>query len=340
MEIAKLHFTSPLHLSRGKSGLDTSFEVLHSDTLKSALFVCALELDLLRGEDARPFFESFTISSAFPFVNDQLFFPRPERLHDSIEGQAQAESNEKIDRKKLKKVKYFSKKRFEELLKGELKILKDNEVRKTKYYSETDIIEPFKSETVQRVVVSRNYDEDGSDTFYTERLYFTEGGGLFFLIDIKDETQRNTIESALLLLGDNGIGSDKSVGNGQFEFKGIEPFAFEQAQNANKQISLSLFSPKKGEVNRADFLELSAYSLTARGGYVASPDNFNRSSLRKKSIVMFTEGAVFPKAELVGDVKDLNPNSDDLREKNLEIKHPIWRDGRALFLPYNLIIKQ
>lgn len=330
MEIAKLKFTSPLHLSKGKSGLDTSFDVLHSDTLKSALFVCALELDLLRGDDAESFFKSFTISSAFPFVGEELFFPKPGWMPKSIEHNAQQKGKNEIDRKKLKKIKYFSKKTFEQLLKGELISLNPTWVRETKYYSEIDIIEPFQSETVQRVVVSRNYDEDGSDTFYTERLYFTEGCGLFFIIDMHDATQRNTIESALLLLGDNGIGSDKSVGNGQFEFKAFEPFVFEQTQNPTKKISLSLFSPQKGEVNDETFLNDSAYSLIKRGGYIASPDNFDNSTLRKKSITMFTEGAVFPTTKtLVGDIKDLKPDIPT-------VKHSIWRDGRALFLPYNL----
>ena len=53
-QIAKLQFTSPLHLSKGKTTLDESLDVLHSDTLKSALFVCALDLfgsEILRGGD-------------------------------------------------------------------------------------------------------------------------------------------------------------------------------------------------------------------------------------------------------------------------------------------------
>ncbi len=334
MEIAKLHFISPLHLSKGKSDTNESFDVLHSDTLKSALFVCALELDLLWGDDAESFFKSFTISSAFPFVDKELFFPKPEWMPKSIEDNAQQSSDNQIDRKKLKKIKYFNQKSFEQLLKGELKALNPEWVRGTKYYPETKIIEPFKSETVQRVVVSRSYNEEGSDTFYTERLYFTEGCGLFFIIDIHDATQRDTIESALRLLGDNGIGSDKSVGNGQFRFDGFEPFEFEKAQNADKQMSLSLFSPKKGEVNDEAFLKGSAYSLIKRGGYIANPEEFDNSTLRKRSIVMFTEGAVFPTTKtLVGDIKDLKPDMP-------KVKHSIWRDGRALFFPYNLILEK
>ena len=328
MEIAKLYFTSPLHLSKGKSGLDTSFEVLHSDTLKSALFVCALELGLIEGHNAVAFFESFTISSAFPFVGSELFFPRPELIPKSIAHNAKQKGKGKIERKTLKKVQYFSKNTFEQLLNGTLVALKPCWIREKAYYSEVDIKKPFDSETVQRVVVSRTQDEDGSDTFYTDRLFFTEGvSGLFFIIRIHDGKQRQVIQSALLLLGDNGIGSDKSVGNGQFDFTGFETIDFKTIEDAPKQVSLSLFSPKKGEVT--EFIEQSAYSLVKRGGYIANPDDFDNSTLRKKSIVMFTEGSVFPNTTLVGDVKDLKPDVST-------VSHPIYRDGRALFLPYNL----
>lgn len=333
LKIAKLQFTSPLHLSRGKTTLDESLDVLHSDTLKSALFVCALDLfggEILRGDEGKNFFEKFTISSAFPFTPNELFFPRPEWLPKSIEKQTEPDATPKIDRKALKSVKYFNQSNFERLLKGELVTLDPNYVKK--YYSERNIKSPFQSETVQRVTVNRTYEEEGN-TFYTERLYFREGCGLFFLIEFHDDTIRPIVEAALRLLGDNGIGSDKSVGNGQFTFEKLDDFDFDFAQNANKQMALSLYCPNtNGDrdhdfINDKDFLEKSAYSLIKRGGYIANPDNFDRSTLRKKSIIMFKEGSVFPKDRtLIGDIKDLKPE--------IAQEHPIWRDGRALFFPY------
>jgi CRISPR-associated protein Csm4 len=325
MKIVKLRFTSPLHLSRGKSTLDESFDVLHSDTLKSALFVCALDLYGSEEIDAS-FFEQFTISSAFPFVNDVLFFPKPATLLKGI--------SENIDRKKLKEVNYFSKPVFEQLLKGTLGDLSDKLISNIRYYSESPLYDnqPFKSETVQRVTVNRTYEEEGN-TFYTERLFFTEGCGLFFLIDCKPEFL-SKIEAALRLLGDNGIGSDKSVGNGQFEFSAIEDFNFDGATKvAPKQVALSLYCPEQSEVSDEEFLNNSAYALIKRGGYIANPENFNRSTLRKKSIVMFIEGSVFPNppsSKLIGKWVKLTP------ETGSKVEHEIYRDGRALFFPYNL----
>lgn len=231
-------------------------------------------------------------------------------------------------RKVIKKIRFFSKTNFVALLNGNLNRLEGNYIRHSKYYSETGISSPFKSETVQRVTVSRTYEEDAG-TFYTERLFFADNCGLFFLIEFENDDFKQHITAALRLLGDNGVGSDKSVGNGQFEFGGFEPFDFQFDEHANKQVSLSLFSPNANEVQDKDFLEKSAYSLVKRGGYLANPENFDKTTLRKRSVVMFTEGSVFPSSKnLKGDVKDLKPTAAQ--------EHAIWRDGRAIFFPYNL----
>lgn len=328
LELVKLNFTSPLHLSRGKSGLDSSFELIHSDTLKSALYVCAMDLDMdiIKGDKSEAFFNSFSISSAFPFVNNEYFFPKPEWMSAKLTNSLKTEF-----KKDFKKIRYFSQSFFEQILRGGLEKLDESNFKNTKYYTATNLSKglPFTSETVQRVVISRNYEEDAG-TFYTERLYFQKGCGLFFLIHIHDEKYRSAIAAALRLLGDNGIGSDKTVGNGQFEASDFQSFSLETEENANKQISLSLFCPKDKDVFTKDFLENSAYSLTKRGGYLANPEDFKQSTLRKKSVFMFTEGSVFPRSstELKGKVVNLKPDKD--------VTHAVWRDGNDFFLPYNL----
>ena len=330
LELVKLNFTSPLHLSRGKSGLDTSFELIHSDTLKSALYVCAMDLDMdiLKDDESDAFFNSFSISSAFPFAKEEFFFPKPEWISTALSNSLKTEF-----KKDFKKIRYFSQTYFEQLLRGDLKTLDETCFKHIKYYTDSDLPKgmPFKSETVQRVTVSRNYEEDAG-TFYTERLYFHQDCGLFFLIHIKDEAYRSAILAALRLLGDNGIGSDKTVGNGQFEASDFQPFSFRATEKADKQISLSLFCPKDIDVFTEGFLKESAYALTKRGGYLANPDDFNHSTLRKKSVFMFTEGSVFPNnQELKGTVVDLKPDKD--------VNHAVWRDGNDFFLPYNLPIE-
>jgi CRISPR-associated protein Csm4 len=326
LDIIKLKFISPLHLSRGKAGLENSFETLHSDTLKSALFVCALQLykdaEILRGDNGMAFFNAFRVSSAFPYASDELFFPKPEWINDTLKTE--------VEPKDFKEIKFIGWAFYKGLISGSADKFLPQNIRNKKYYTDKVMnAAPFESEVVQRVVVPRDYEHD-ADTFYTERLYFKNDCGMFFLISFEDETWREIVMSALALLGENGIGSDKSVGNGQFEVKPKTPFAFDTFE-ADKKVSLSLYCPKQGEVNKKEFIDASAYSIIKRGGYLANPEDFDNSTLRKKSVYMFTEGSVFPNENLIGQVVDLKPDE----YPNI---HNVWRDGRALFLPYKMTI--
>jgi CRISPR/Cas system CSM-associated protein Csm4 (group 5 of RAMP superfamily) len=75
-KIYKLTFQTPLHLSKGKTGsYESSDAVLHSDTIKSALYVAALQLD--RKVFADKMLKELTISSAFPFDSTGCWLPRP-----------------------------------------------------------------------------------------------------------------------------------------------------------------------------------------------------------------------------------------------------------------------
>jgi CRISPR-associated protein Csm4 len=104
------NFKGGLHLSRGlTNAYDKSLDTLHSDTIKSALFICTL--NLYGGEHVdKSFLESFKISSAFPFFYSKIkkerlyFFPKPEinRLPLDITPNEGKE-------KKLKKLKYLEK---------------------------------------------------------------------------------------------------------------------------------------------------------------------------------------------------------------------------------------
>ena len=79
------------------------------------------------------------------------------------------------------------------------------------------------------------------------------------------------------------------------------------------------------------------YQLTKRGGYISSPQQEIHLSIRKRSIYMFTEGSIFPYDEnRTGKLVNLNPNSEVLEAKQITIKHPIWRDGQAIFVPMKL----
>jgi CRISPR-associated protein Csm4 len=143
------------------------------------------------------------------------------------------------------------------------------------------------------------------------------------------------LKACMRLLADNGIGTDRTTGHGQFEFdeQTDVKISFNLPDNATHQMSLSLYCPQKTEIEE---LDNSYYDLIKRGGYIASPQNDNHLSIRKKSVYMFVEGSLFPNSgSRKGKIVDLMPNNVALQESGQsEIGHPIWRDGTSIFLPF------
>lgn len=329
-KIFKLHFLAPLHLSKGKTDdYGESEEILHSDTIKSALFVCARQLfgaNKIGDDDS--FFNSFQISSAFPFFKDELFFPKP---MTKIQPFKSDEIKEEFQAKKHKKIAYLGKTYFEDIINEQkLFISKDDLSVDGKFVSNhvdvKKLITPiFKSEVQQRVTIPADYSEDPIP-YYVDRLFFSNGAGLWFAFD-GDNKMLDIVSKALKLLGDSGIGTDKSVGNGQFE-SSQSNFTLKTPENARHQLSLSLWCPKKEEINDS-FLKNSSYGLIKRGGYIASPANLEHLTLRKKSIYMFTEGSIFPNSKVIkGKVVNLKPDISIVTQN-------IWRDGLAFMIPIN-----
>lgn len=115
------------------------------------------------------------------------------------------------------------------------------------------------------------------------------------------------------------------MGNGHFETSS-STLRLRIPDNAQFRILLSLFCPRKSELDGI-LLNSSSYGLVKRGGYIANPDKPEHSTLRKKSIHMFTEGSVFKvRQELNGKIADLKPDYEGLSQN-------IWRDGLAFSIP-------
>lgn len=332
------NFKGGLHLSLGKEeNYDRTQTMLHSDTLKSAIAVCALQLGLCKGgEDVKAFMESFSISSAYPMAkikdsnhkdSNHYFFPKPiiaQRL--KVVGED----------KKAKKIKYVDKDLFEKLLACEQSITTDKikgEFAFAVKLDKKEDFEVFDTQADQHVSIPR-YGAGDSNPYFMDKLYFNEGCGLFFLTDAQGDTLKS-LKACIKLLADNGIGTDRTTGHGQFEFdeqRDVSEIEFNLPDNATHQLSLSLYCPKQTEIAE---LDKSYYDLIKRGGYIASPQNDNHLTIRKKSVYMFVEGSLFPSADSrKGKVVDLTPNNTALRESGQDEIHPIWRDGTSIFLPF------
>ena len=333
LEAIKLRFSTPVHLGRGLEDLDRSETVYHSDSLKSAIFAVGLaQFPRWADSDAEAFFNGFQISSCFPFAADELFLPKPflniRFNFTEIEEDRQA--------KKGKKVAFLSFKHFEELVNvGEgatIDLSKDLVTPDGQFICENEETAQrsfFKTEVQQRVAVPLEGDDDQTRPFYVDRLYFEQDCGLYFLADFKgNEKLRTQILQTLRLLGDMGIGTDRTVGNGLFEFDSatdVKQIEIKTTGKHSAQLCLGLYLPKKEEFTGIS-LQKSRWSLLKRGGYMAGTSNEAFLSLRKKSLYFFGEGSVFTSSQkLVGKKENIQPDWDTPM-------HPVWRDGQCLFL--------
>lgn len=372
----KLHFgRSVLHLAKGKEDYDQSEQVLHSDTLKSAIFVAALHLYPENADEdtGKQFLEAISLSSAFPFYGGEYFFPKPMTKTQTMAGMKEDDPKQS---KKLKKLSFLGKSYFEDLLNGGGRGIEEAHIHDGSWVSDhTDLlpeevkdkaeekpeenvaettedlaekqsaesineIEENKcpeqpeekkkeiqlptSEVGQRVAIPLEPGQDATP-FYVDRLFFSDKSGLYFLLDCKDEETLTKVKSALRLLGDMGIGTDRSIGYGQFTVT-YEELPLEVPDDTEYQLNLSLFCPTMDELQNGTLNDAS-YNLLQRGGWVSQADNPKHQTLRKSSVYMFTEGSVFSTSqELNGKIVDLRPKYDGF-------DHPVWRDGTAIFLP-------
>ena len=358
-QVAKLFLKAPLHLSSGKPHYESSGRMLHSDTLKSALYAAAGQI---HGFDqlAASFMDELCISSAYPFFRDEYFFPKPmARLPFTVAG---IQEEAKLS-KKLKKLQYLGLSFFERALAGIPTVIQTQHLLEHgKWISEgissrpNESLRLLKSDLQQRVRVPREgetvtgVDENGHpvqlprkpDTFYVEKLHFHPEGGLFFLCYNLSKDQQAKITRVLKWLGENGLGTNKQLGFGRFEFHGFEPLELHIPKPTGKWLNLGLYCPagsraQDAEIS-ADMLKKSAYNLIHRGGWLASPESYEHLTYRKKSIYMFQEACVFDWGEMEefplirGKRVNLSPDEGP--------EHPVWRDGKSFFVPIVADVRQ
>ena len=107
----KLKNMSPLHIGAGRDSYDMASPVLSSDVLSSALASVRVMMGKKDGIDE--FLRMFTVSSAFPYDNENYFLPRPNgRLNIRVKNLQESEY-----RKNLKKLRYISEPIWKQLAK-------------------------------------------------------------------------------------------------------------------------------------------------------------------------------------------------------------------------------
>lgn len=319
--IIKLKGLSPLHMGTGKENYDFSASCLHSDTISSALTsMKARYEDSSKLED---FIDSFTVSSAFPYVGDLFFLPRPlGNINVTV-----SDCDEYVSRKKLKAVRYIEQGLWNDLIVGKHLSITSEQLKGGFLLPKTNSFKlPCKSVVSQRVTVPR---EDGEDAepFFFDWTFFEKDAGLFCMTDAKD----NKLEELLRLfeiLGETGIGTDKNVGGGKFNVEASQ-VSIPDVSDSEKGMLLSLYIPTEEEISSLIDLDNSRFELSVRGGYMAGSNEYELWHLRKKSVYMLNVGSVLKyRDKLFGKVVDLCPT--DYNDSRL---HPVYRSGKPFIVP-------
>lgn len=301
--VYRLHFTSPLHIGDAREDYGISLKTLSSDTLYAALTATLAKMGESLSDDGD---FGCVISSLFPYRKDTrdayptYYFPKPLGVRYPKDLKAE-------DFKKAKKMQWLDLLQFEKALYGQPVEVCEN----------PDFI---KSNVSERVSVSRDYSED-SKPFYMDRVCFEGDSGLFFIA----EGDTAAIDKALPLLALEGIGTDRNVGNGFFEYEKDSLF-ISLPHDTEYGISLSTFIPESKEQLTTLLANHSSYELQRRGGWITTPPY---NSIRKNVIYAFAAGSVFYGIQSgAGRIVDLAPQG--------LVKHPIWRCGKALVLPIKM----
>lgn len=323
-KVYKLHFTTPLHIGDERDDYSVSLKTYQSDALYAALTSCLAKIGKKIPDQGDL---GFVISSLFPFYQKNseskavYFFPK--LLNQQLPKQGNLDHA-----KMIKKVTWIETSYFEKLINGSVLFENKQEIDHvngaflTSLPIESDFIS---SQVSQRVSISRDFSEDAKP-FYMDRIYFKDMSGLFFIV----EGDTTLLDGALNVLKHEGIGTDRNVGNGYFEFT-TDEIEFDLPKS-EMVASLSMFCPESKE-QLSQMLETDqvAYDFAKRGGWITT-NPFN--TIRKNSIQMFIPASVFKSIDSVsepitlGKIVDLNPKlSFD------GIDHPIWRSGRAIFIP-------
>lgn len=320
--IIKFKNLTPLHVGTGKENYDFSAAELQSDTLSAA--IAAIRAQRGKSNDIKDFMESFILSSAFPFVGEKLFFPKPQgKIDVSV-----SDMEEYPSRKRLKKVKYIESSLWNQLVAGENVSVKAHQLQNEFLLADgTKFVQPFKTQVNQRVTIPR---EDGQQTepFFFEWKYFNSNAGLFCLLAASEEVKKEVV-SLFGALGEIGLGTDRNVGGGKFDVESQE-LIIDYPDNSNGQMLLSLYIPTETEILDLD-LPNSRYELLLRAGYMAGSEEVDFRHLRKKSIYAFNVGSLFQtRCVLQGKIVDLHPEWNDDR------MHPVYRSGKPFVVPVKL----
>ena len=255
------------------------------------------------------------------------FFPKPlARLHHVTVSEG--------DEKAFKRVRFISERVFSAIVTGEtLMFRKEHCINgETVWVTEDerqalsgwtddaiDDVVLWQVDIVPRVTLDRI--TLASEIWHFGEVRFTQGVGLWFAVDFNQDhgdEMRRRFHACLRVLGDTGLGGERSAGRGLFTVDEPRNEPLPEANDPSRFITLSPLHPKETEV--AALTSGSAtYELIPRRGWVTSPE---ASNLRRKMVWMFAEGSVFSHSDSgrAGRLVNVKPEV---------CPHDVWRYGYA-----------
>jgi CRISPR-associated protein Csm4 len=184
----------------------------------------------------------------------------------------------------------------------------------------------FEFHKIPKIAVDRT--SRATNFYYTGFVQFQwehNPSGLYFLICFSnaDSELEANLQAALLFLGEEGLGGERSSGAGRFvvDWQTLPEIWKSVVQFSDSQYH-SLISIFWDDTINSDFLLNASYELQERGGWIVSP--FSGRQLRRQAVQVFTEGSVFA-ALPRGKLATVTP--DGFRD------HAIYRSGISLSLP-------
>lgn len=324
----KLKFLTPLHINSGQHNYYTrSQEVYGSDALKSALFSVLVQQDLNWQDRYHDFFDGFKVSSCYPYYRSVYFLPRP---YHKMPFSWQKEEASSV--KKIKKIAYVDLNLIQRICNASqvpISIAPEQLANGGRFLFDKAEDNQLKGNLIGREEQQRvriGYGED-SEPYAIERVHFDTDAGLYFLASFTNPRIRETVECALRMLADAGIGSDRHVGNGLFTIEGTAEIKWTSVQEPNCYIALGFYTPTRDELKALSATNTS-YQLEKRGGYIAGSNQEQYRHFRKQSVYMLAPGSVIGDSQMP-DGKLLNLKPDTIQPG----VHNVWRDGRPIFIP-------
>ena len=297
--VYKLNFHAPVHF--GKKRLSDGAMSIDADTLFSALYIEALQLNVSEGV----LLKDLLISDTFPFENEIYYLPKPLVKINT--------SEEEGNHKDFKKLKYVPAHHYKDYVRGKLtsEDAKDlNEIFQVGRFG----LQTKVSLSAQNIDV-----EADSEPYSVGTFTFEPDSGLYFIAKGSEKTLE-ILEYILTSLQYSGLGGKRYAGYGKFNYEQShnESLMSLLDNRGDNYILLSSAMAKPEEIR--EICEGARYIIKKRSGFIQST-TYAETLVKKRDFYSFGSGSVFKK-NFYGDIFNVGT----------EGMHPVYRYAKPLWL--------